>query len=91
MMGWTLFAWCSVENPFFELTVRIQTGQGHPVMGGGPYATIRHPGYFGLSAVFTSSPWVTASPYMGRMAHADTFCTLAPNSPYTLLSTTLTR
>ena len=36
-----------LHNPFFEPTVRIQSDQGHRVVGSGPYRWVRHPGYLG--------------------------------------------
>ena len=62
--GLTLFTWSSIANPFFETTVRIQTDQGHQVIDRGPYATIRHPGYVGLSAVFLSTPLLLLSSWI---------------------------
>ena len=59
--GWTLFNWCSIANPFFEATVRIQTDQRHHVIDRGPYATIRHPGYVGFSATFLATPLLLPS------------------------------
>jgi protein-S-isoprenylcysteine O-methyltransferase Ste14 len=46
--------WAMVVNPHFEPTVRIQLDRGHQVVTGGPYAIIRHPGYF-AGIVFTIS------------------------------------
>jgi len=45
--GWTISAWAEGVNRFFEPGVRIQTERGHHVVDTGPYAVIRHPGYFG--------------------------------------------
>ena len=59
--GWTLFNWCSVVNPFFEKTVRIQTDYGHHVIDRGPYAYIRHPGYVGFIAAFLATPLLLPS------------------------------
>ena len=60
--GWCLFTWCSLVNPHFEASVRIQSDRGHRVMDSGPYATIRHPGYVGFGAVFLSTPLLLPSP-----------------------------
>lgn len=60
--GWCLFTWCSLVNPHFEASVRIQSDRGHRVMDSGPYATIRHPGYVGFGAVFLSTPLLLSSP-----------------------------
>jgi protein-S-isoprenylcysteine O-methyltransferase Ste14 len=48
--GMVLMAWAETVNPFFEPGVRIQTERGHHVIDTGPYAVIRHPGYF--AAIF---------------------------------------
>ncbi|MFO0892537.1 MAG: isoprenylcysteine carboxylmethyltransferase family protein [Isosphaeraceae bacterium] len=37
--------WAESVNPFFEVTVRIQSDRGQRVVDSGPYARIRHPGY----------------------------------------------
>ena len=37
--------WAESVNKFFEPTVRIQADRGHTVIGTGPYALVRHPGY----------------------------------------------
>jgi protein-S-isoprenylcysteine O-methyltransferase Ste14 len=44
--GIVITAWAQGVNRFFEPGVRIQTERGHHVVGTGPYAIIRHPGYF---------------------------------------------
>jgi protein-S-isoprenylcysteine O-methyltransferase Ste14 len=51
--GWVLFAWAETVNPFFEPGVRIQTERGHHVIDTGPYAIVRHPGYFASFLLFT--------------------------------------
>jgi protein-S-isoprenylcysteine O-methyltransferase Ste14 len=35
-------------NRFFSPVVRVQTERGHRVIDGGPYGSIRHPGYLGM-------------------------------------------
>jgi protein-S-isoprenylcysteine O-methyltransferase Ste14 len=45
-------AWAQGVNRFFEPGVRIQTERGHHVVQTGPYAIIRHPGYFAASLLF---------------------------------------
>ena len=35
-------------NRFFSPVVRVQKERGHRVIDGGPYGTIRHPGYLGM-------------------------------------------
>jgi len=37
-----------LHNPFFEVTVRIQTDRDHKVVESGPYRIVRHPGYGGI-------------------------------------------
>jgi protein-S-isoprenylcysteine O-methyltransferase Ste14 len=44
-LGWGLFTWSSLVNPFFTPEVRIQAERGHRVILNGPYAIVRHPGY----------------------------------------------
>jgi protein-S-isoprenylcysteine O-methyltransferase Ste14 len=51
--GMVLMAWAETVNPFFEPGVRIQTERGHHVIDTGPYAIIRHPGYFAAILLFT--------------------------------------
>jgi protein-S-isoprenylcysteine O-methyltransferase Ste14 len=50
--GWILIAWAETVNPFFEPGVRIQTERGHHVIDSGPYAIVRHPGYFASFLLF---------------------------------------
>ena len=61
ILGWTLFTWSMVVNPFFEKAVRIQTNHGHRVIDKGPYAYVRHPGYMGLAGWLFSTPLLLAS------------------------------
>jgi protein-S-isoprenylcysteine O-methyltransferase Ste14 len=61
VLGWTLFTWSMVVNPFFEKAVRIQTNHGHRVIDRGPYAYVRHPGYMGLVGWIFSTPPLLAS------------------------------
>jgi len=44
-IGWGLFTWSSLVNPFFSPEVRIQAERGQRVIHTGPYALVRHPGY----------------------------------------------
>lgn len=44
-IGWGLFIWASLLNPFFSPEVRIQADRGQRVISTGPYAIVRHPGY----------------------------------------------
>jgi protein-S-isoprenylcysteine O-methyltransferase Ste14 len=50
--GMVLMSWAETVNPFFEPGVRIQTERGHHVIDTGPYAIIRHPGYFAAFVLF---------------------------------------
>jgi protein-S-isoprenylcysteine O-methyltransferase Ste14 len=44
-IGWGLFVWSGLVNPFFSPEVRIQADHGQRVISEGPYAIVRHPGY----------------------------------------------
>jgi protein-S-isoprenylcysteine O-methyltransferase Ste14 len=44
-IGWGLFTWSSLVNPFFTTAVRSQAELGQRVIHKGPYAIVRHPGY----------------------------------------------
>src|SRR5262249_31672237 len=44
-IGWGLFTWAALFNPFFSPEVRIQSDRGQRVISEGPYAIVRHPGY----------------------------------------------
>ena len=48
-------------NRFFSSVVRLQTERGHRLVDGGPYATIRHPGYLGMIAATACSGLVLGS------------------------------
>jgi protein-S-isoprenylcysteine O-methyltransferase Ste14 len=50
--GTAITAWAQAVNRFFEPGVRIQTERGHHVVDIGPYAIIRHPGYFAACLLF---------------------------------------
>jgi protein-S-isoprenylcysteine O-methyltransferase Ste14 len=50
--GVAITAWAQAVNPFFEPSVRIQTGRGHHIIDTGPYAIIRHPGYAAACLLF---------------------------------------
>jgi protein-S-isoprenylcysteine O-methyltransferase Ste14 len=47
--GYALVLWAMYTNKFFSQTVRIQTERGHAAVTNGPYRTIRHPGYLGMT------------------------------------------
>ena len=46
--SWVTFR-AMAANRFFSSVIRIQSERGHHVIDGGPYATIRHPGYLGMA------------------------------------------
>ena len=46
-LGYALMVWSTAVNAFFSQIVRIQKEKGHKVVRNGPYAYLRHPGYFG--------------------------------------------
>jgi isoprenylcysteine carboxyl methyltransferase (ICMT) family protein YpbQ len=52
LAGWIGVAWAQTVNRFFEPGVRIQAERGHHVICTGPYALIRHPGYFAAVLLF---------------------------------------
>jgi protein-S-isoprenylcysteine O-methyltransferase Ste14 len=52
LAGWIGVEWAEIVNRFFEPGVRIQTERGHHVIDAGPYALIRHPGYFAAVLLF---------------------------------------
>ena len=56
VVGWSVFAWAMMVNPFFEKHVRIQSNHGHYVIDRGPYACVRHPGYVGLNILLLATP-----------------------------------
>lgn len=47
ILSGALFFWAMASNTFFSQIVRIQSELGHAVASGGPYRTVRHPGYVG--------------------------------------------
>jgi protein-S-isoprenylcysteine O-methyltransferase Ste14 len=51
-MAVAITTWAQAVNRFFEPGVRIQTERGHHVVDSGPYAIIRHPGYFAACLLF---------------------------------------
>jgi protein-S-isoprenylcysteine O-methyltransferase Ste14 len=54
-MGMAITIWAQAVNRFFEPGVRIQTERGHHVVDTGPYAIIRHPGYFAACILFAGT------------------------------------
>jgi protein-S-isoprenylcysteine O-methyltransferase Ste14 len=59
--GNLLATWAILSNPYFESTVRIQSDCGHTVAEGGPYRTLRHPGYLGSILMILSWPMLAGS------------------------------
>jgi protein-S-isoprenylcysteine O-methyltransferase Ste14 len=47
-LAWMLTFRAMAVNRFFSAVVRIQRERGHRVIDRGPYAIVRHPGYFGM-------------------------------------------
>lgn len=47
MAGYVIASYALIANAYFSGTVRIQEERGHKVISSGPYAWMRHPGYFG--------------------------------------------
>ena len=56
-----LVAWAMRSNTFFSAVVRIQKDRGHVVVSGGPYRSVRHPGYTGMSAFTLATPLILDS------------------------------
>ena len=52
--GFALSLWAMAANRFFSPVVRVQAERGHEVVGGGPYAYVRHPGYVGVTLALTA-------------------------------------
>jgi protein-S-isoprenylcysteine O-methyltransferase Ste14 len=50
ILGYALFVWAMVSNPFFSTAVRIQLDRDHKTATEGPYQYVRHPGYLGFIA-----------------------------------------
>jgi protein-S-isoprenylcysteine O-methyltransferase Ste14 len=48
-------------NRFFSAVVRVQRDRGHHVVGSGPYAIVRHPGYLGMLGVVLFSALLLGS------------------------------
>jgi protein-S-isoprenylcysteine O-methyltransferase Ste14 len=56
LAGYVLASYALIENRFFSGMVRIQTDRGHHVITGGPYRTVRHPGYAGSLITYPFIP-----------------------------------
>jgi protein-S-isoprenylcysteine O-methyltransferase Ste14 len=66
-LGWGLVAWSTTVNQFYSPNVRVQEDRRQRVIGSGPYAVVRHPGYFGWLLFFAGSgvalgSWSAAAP-----------------------------
>jgi protein-S-isoprenylcysteine O-methyltransferase Ste14 len=61
ILGYALFLWAMVSNAFFSEGVRIQEERGHAVATGGPYRTVRHPGYAGAIVAAVATPLLLGS------------------------------
>lgn len=59
--GWAIIIWAMASNPFFSVTVRIQSERDHRVMTGGPYQYVRHPGYVGAILYTLATPFILGS------------------------------
>jgi protein-S-isoprenylcysteine O-methyltransferase Ste14 len=67
VLGYLLSIWASAVNRFYARYVRIQKERGHTTITGGPYRTIRHPGYagqivFNLASALALGSWWTLIP-----------------------------
>jgi protein-S-isoprenylcysteine O-methyltransferase Ste14 len=60
-LGYGVFSWAMVSNPFFSTVVRIQADRGHTVITGGPYRFVRHPGYAGGLIQTLATPFLLGS------------------------------
>jgi protein-S-isoprenylcysteine O-methyltransferase Ste14 len=61
VLGYALFSWANIANPFFCTVVRIQKERGHCVVATGPYQVLRHPGYAGMIASMLVTPFILGS------------------------------
>jgi protein-S-isoprenylcysteine O-methyltransferase Ste14 len=59
--GFAVTTWAQAVNRFFEPGVRIQRERGQHVIKSGPYAIVRHPGYFGALLIFAGLALALAS------------------------------
>ncbi len=53
--GYAVCYWAMYVNRFFSSVIRIQTDRGQYIVDTGPYAFIRHPGYFAGVVILLSS------------------------------------
>lgn len=56
-----ILVWSMVVNAYFIATVRIQDDRGQQVISHGPYAFVRHPGYFGTILMNLAVPFLLNS------------------------------
>ena len=61
VLSYALVVWATASNTFFSQVVRIQTERGHTVATGGPYRSLRHPGYFGAILYELAAPILLGS------------------------------
>jgi protein-S-isoprenylcysteine O-methyltransferase Ste14 len=61
--GYALVLWAMYTNKFFSQTVRIQTERDHVAVTDGPYRTIRHPGYLGMTLSMLGAVFILDSLY----------------------------
>ncbi len=61
VFGYAVVLWAMATNRFFSGVVRIQEERGHTVVGHGPYALVRHPGYVGVSLAALGAPLMLGS------------------------------
>lgn len=61
IIGYAIFMWAMVSNPFFSEGVRIQPERGHTVVSTGPYRIVRHPGYAGAILAQLVTPLLLGS------------------------------
>jgi protein-S-isoprenylcysteine O-methyltransferase Ste14 len=74
VLGYALALWAMRANPFFATFVRIQGERGHSVVGTGPYAWVRHPGYAGTLIAHAALPVALGS--LWALAPASFGCLL---------------
>lgn len=60
-LGYALVVWATASNAYFSQVVRIQSERAHAVATGGPYRTVRHPGYLGTILCELAMPVLLAS------------------------------
>jgi len=60
-VGYGMNAWAMTYNAFFAVTARLQPERGQQVATGGPYRTIRHPGYLGATLFSTTTALMLGS------------------------------